>query len=149
MDIKIVALHKHWITADAVKQFVSSNVIERGSEEFPAWFKDLGNMASMFARMSVWYALLYVVVEGFRELNLSHPEVEELLKNEEYLDSLRLFRNATFHYQKNPLTEKAWRFLLAKDSEIWIKHINDAFEKFFFENLPLEQFVNEIKGKDA
>ncbi len=106
-------------------------------------------MASMFARLSVWYALLYVVVEGFRELNLSHPEVDELLKNEECVDCLRLFRNATFHYQNDPLTEKTLKFLEAKDSENWIRALNKALEKFFLQNLPIEQHINEIKDRNA
>jgi hypothetical protein len=149
VDPKLIALHKHWCTADAVKQFVSAEVTKRDSGEFPEWFKEVGNIASMIHRLSVWYSLIYVVVEGFKELNLNHPAVEELLSNEENVDFLRLFRNATFHYQKDPLTEKAQKFLIAKDSEIWINSLNMAFEQFFLENLPIEERVNQIKEQNA
>lgn len=145
MNPEIIALHKHWCTADAVKQFISTDLPEKGSEEYPQWFKNLGNTASMFHRLSVWYALLYVVVEGFRELDLKHPEVDELLKNEECVDCLRLFRNATFHYQKDPLTEKTLKFLEAKDSEKWIRDLNKALNRFFLETLPIKEHVEQIK----
>jgi len=131
MDPEIISLHKRWCTADAVKQFISADVPVKRSEEYPQWFKDLGNKASMFHRLSVWYALLYVVVEGFRELKLIHPEIDNLLKNDECVDCLRLFRNAIFHYQKDPLTEKEFKFLEAKDSEKWIRELNKALENFF------------------
>jgi len=149
MNPEIIALHKHWCTADAVKQFISADVPEKGCEEYPQWFKSLGNMASVFHRLSVWYALLYVVIEGFREMKLTHPEVDELLKNEECVDCLRLFRNATFHYQKDPLTEKTLKFLEAKDSEKWIMDLNKALNRFFLETLPIKEQVEALKGIKA
>lgn len=149
MNPKIISLHKHWCNADAVKQFISSKVPTKGCEEFPEWFNELGNSASMFSRLTVWYALLYVVVEGFQELKLSHPEVDRLLRNNECVDCLRLFRNATFHYQKDPLTEKALKFLEAQDSEIWIRSLNKALEAYFLENLPIKQHIGQLKRSNA
>lgn len=149
MNLKIISLYKHWCIADAVKQFISSKVPDKGYEELPEWFNELGNMASMFSRLSVWYALLYVVVEGFQELNLSHPEVDKLLTNKECVDCLRLFRNATFHYQKDPLSEKALKFLEAQDSEKWIRSLNKALEKYFLENLPIEHHIEQFKRPNA
>jgi hypothetical protein len=40
--------------------------------------------------------------------------VDELLVENEYADSLRLFRNVTFHYQESPLSTKFMTFLEAK-----------------------------------
>ncbi|NTU49840.1 MAG: hypothetical protein HGA87_02935 [Desulfobulbaceae bacterium] len=149
MNPKIISLYKYWCNAGAVKQFISSKVSTEGGEELPEWFNELGNRASIFSRLTVWYALLYVVVEGFQELNLSHIEVDKLLTNKECVDCLRLFRNATFHYQKDPLTEKALKFLEAKDSEIWIKSLNKALEAYFLENLPIMQHIEHLKGSNA
>jgi hypothetical protein len=145
MKPELIALHKHWCTADAVKQFISADIPANGNEEYPEWFISLGNAASKFHRLSVWYSLIYVVVEGFRELKLTHPEVDSLLNNEEYVECLRLFRNATFHYQKDPLTEKALKFLEAKDSEKWIKNLSKALESFFLEVLPINDHIKAIK----
>ena len=139
MSPQLVALHKHWCTADAVKQFVSAELPNIDNFDAEKWIKEIGSMASTLHRMSVWYSLIYVVVEGYKELKCSNEAVDELLGNEEYVDFLRLFRNATFHYQKDPLTEKAQKFLIAKDSEIWIRELNSAFEKLFLDNLPIRE----------
>lgn len=145
MNQELIALHKHWCIADAVKQFISADVTGKGIEEYPEWFMNLGNTFSKFYRLSVWYSLLYVVVEGFRELKLTSPEVDELLKNAEYVDCLRLFRNATFHFQKDPLTEKTLKFLEAKDSEKWIRDLNNALQKYFLETLAIKDGIEDLK----
>jgi len=97
--------------------------------------------------MVVWYSLLYVVVEGYLELKLSDPDIDELLKAESYLGSLRLFRNTSFHYQKDPIPEKAMKFLVTEDSETWIKSLNRALDKFFLEHLPIKEQMEAFKGR--
>lgn len=149
MNPQLVALHKYWCTADAVKQFVSADLPNIDNFDAEDWVKEIGSMASTLHRMSVWYSLIYVVVEGYKELKCSHEAVDELLRNEEYVGFLRLFRNATFHYQKDPLTGRAQKFLMAKDSEIWIRELNKAFEKFFLDNLSIREFLNAVKVKNA
>jgi len=145
MDPKLIALHKHWCTADSVKQFISAELPDIDKLEAEEWIKELGSMASTLHRMSVWYSLIFVVIEGYRELGYGHEQIDALLANEENVDLLRLYRNSTFHYQKDPLTEKARKFLIAKDSEIWIRELNAAFEAFFLENLPIRELIDEAK----
>lgn len=41
-----------------------------------------------FMYQSLWYGALYVVVEGWRELRLSDPEVEFVLSDEAMVDLL-------------------------------------------------------------
>lgn len=146
MNPVLISLHKHWCTADAVKQFVTADLKEFKNGEFPEWFAAIGNTQSKMSRMCVWYALLYVVVEGFKELKLSHPAVDECLKNDEYVNQLRRFRNAIFHYQKNPFSEKLLEFLEAEESENWIRELNKALEKFFLDALPIEEQIEKIKN---
>ena len=43
-----------------------------------------------------WFASLFVVVDGWKNLNIKEPHINEMI--EEHGDSLRLFRNAVFHY---------------------------------------------------
>ena len=145
MNPQLIALHKHWCIADSVKQFVSEELPNIDDFDAEEWVKELAGMQSTLHRMSVWYSLIYVVVEGYKELNCTHEAVDEILNNDECVDFLRLFRNATFHYQKDPLTEKAQKFLMAKDSEIWIRDLNKALEKFFLDNLPIREFLNAVK----
>lgn len=135
MDKKLVALHKHWCNADAIKQFICTPIL-KGSKEaekirLPKSIVQLGEMHSSFIRLQVWYALLYVVIEGYIELKQSNTDVDSLLTNKEMVAALLRFRNAVFHYQKDPINEKLLKFLEAKDSELWIKQLNDAFEAYF------------------
>lgn len=81
--------------------------------------------------MSVWYSLLYVVIESCVELGYHDTEVDAFLSNEDYVSRLRRFRNATFHYQEDPFSSKLLEFLEAENSSGWIRNLSHAFENFF------------------
>jgi hypothetical protein len=49
-------------------------------------------------KMCLWYGMLYVVVEGWKESGLSDPEVDRLLASPN-TELLRRFRNGMFHFQ--------------------------------------------------
>lgn len=152
--IEIIALHKHWCIADAVKVVINAPITSRSEESseikrYGQEFVLLGEKASLFARMSVWYALLYVVVEGYRELKVAFPPLDELLEKPELVNDLRLFRNATFHYQENPLSEKILGFLCQEESEKWIHELNRQLEAFFLTRLPIKEVLKAIEQKDA
>ncbi len=54
----------------------------------------------LIALQSAWYASLYVVVEGWSEVPLSDPAVDDLLAaNPRYTENLKRYRNSVFHYQ--------------------------------------------------
>lgn len=145
---KLIALHKHWCIADAVRQFISAP-IPNGSKQaeqlrLPEGIAQFAEINSRFLRLQLWYALLYVVVEGYKELKQTHLEVDQLLTNEEMVNALRLFRNALFHYQKEPISEKLMKFLETEDSEHWIKQLNHAFKAYFESALPLKEMIEAI-----
>jgi hypothetical protein len=104
-------------------------------EHLPKETLDLAQQASVFAAMSVWYALLYVVIEGYRELECKDENVDRLLSQDEYVQTLRRFRNAIFHYQEDPLPKKLFEFLMTEDSEKWISGVNRALKSFLERNL--------------
>jgi len=95
--------------------------------------------------IEVYYALLYVVVEGYRAMEYKAQAIDDLLQKEEYVEQLRRFRNAIFHFQKTPITEKFLNFLEAKDSEHWIKELHAEFEKYFHANLPIGNILAALK----
>jgi hypothetical protein len=84
--------------------------------------------ADLKTYLSFWLSALYVVAEGFLELGLSDPDLDQLVKL--YIDSLRLYRNATFHFQK-----KADKHLQFHDGQAvrlnWAEDMHTAFESFF------------------
>lgn len=73
-----------------------------------------------------WFASLFVVAEGWRELKLSDPTVDHLI--DEHWDSLRKFRNAVFHFQKEDLKFKQF-FELEKFN--WAGELHAVFRVFF------------------
>jgi hypothetical protein len=140
---ELVALHKHWCTADAVKLSVAAPVHD-GLPNWPEELLALATLHSQFLRLSVWYALLYVVVEGYRELKANDPAVNQLLANEAMADTLRRFRNAVFHFQEDPVGPKLMEFLQAQDSERWAHQLHAAFKAFFEAALPLEEIAQSL-----
>jgi len=61
------------------------------------------------ASVSAWYASLWVVVEGWKELELDDSSIDKLLNAApEYVDLLRRYRNGVFHYQSKLSNLAAW-----------------------------------------
>ncbi|WP_199265729.1 hypothetical protein [Alcaligenes faecalis] len=148
--MKLAALHRHWIIADAVRVVLQKKLMTPEQEEsaikrFGLDFLAFGEHASMVCRMQVWYSLLYVVVEGYRELGENYEPLEEVLAKAEYVDLLRRFRNATFHFQADPLNDKLIDFLGKKDSEIWIRDLNRQLEAFLTQALPTKEAIEQME----
>jgi hypothetical protein len=135
----LVALHKHWLVADAAKEVATVNI--GGDHELPEQLADLTERLSSFSRLSVFYGLIYVVIEGYKEMKYRDDDIDALLGNEELVETLRLFRNSTFHYQKQPIPEKARKFIESEGSETWIKEVHLAFKRFFERNLPIHEML--------
>lgn len=148
--VKLAALHRHWIVADAVRVVLEQKTLSPAQEvdqikKFGLEYVAFGEHASMVCRMQVWYSLLYVVIEGYRELGVNYKPLDEVLAKAEYVDLLRRFRNATFHYQADPLTDKLIDFLDKKDSEGWIKDLNKTLIAFFMQALPIKETIEKLE----
>ena len=142
--IKLAALYKHWCTADSVKQFITAAVPVGSTTQIPGALLQAGQAHSCFMRLSVWYALLYVVIEGYNELKLNDPDIDELLTRSEYVDALRRFRNATFHYQADPVSDKLMTFLELADATDWARCLSKAFGLFFERELHVEEMLLKV-----
>jgi hypothetical protein len=139
-DIQIATLHRHWCVADAVRYHLrQSDKARMPSADKTGLPADLGLHISTFYVLSVWYSLLYVVVEGFQSLQLHDESVDQLLSQEPYISALRRFRNGTFHCQEETIPKKLLEFVAAPESERWIKKLNAALNSFFIRalNIPL------------
>ena len=81
------------------------------------------------------YSGIYLVVEGWRDLGLKDPDIEKLIQSP-FVEKLRRFRNATFHYQREVLSMKHLEFFGTEEerTEIWLNELYRAFERFFKEN---------------
>jgi len=91
------------------------------------------------------YSGIYLVIEGWKDLGLRDPEIDKLLDCP-LVDRLRLFRNATFHYQKETLSWKHFQFFGTEEeqTEKWLNGLYSAFERFFGDNtLPIPETLKE------
>lgn len=143
--VDLAALFKHWCIADSVKQFITAEVAIPENAELPEAFVQAAQLHSSFMRLSVWYSLLRVVVEGYQELKLSDPAVDEYLQKAEYTEALRRFRNAIFHYQPDPFSEKLMAFLQLQDATDWARGLNLALEACLQRLLPIEETIERVK----
>ena len=145
--LAIAGLHRHWIYADAIKDKIdrSHNAPVISETNLPPALEAAASMFSTFSALSVWYALLYVVVEGYQELDIKHQKMDELLSENEKVSALRLFRNAIFHVQSKPINEKLLGFLEATDSEYWINELNTAMKDFFETELDIKKMLTDYR----
>lgn len=143
MNIKqLVALHTHWCIADAIRFSINR---EKPLEDI--YSKDIMAIAdfhSRFMQIEVWYSLLYVVIEGYKALGIKCDFIDALLENEEMVSMLRRFRNATFHFQEDPISEKLLAFLEVPESEYWIQDLNAAFQGYFERELNISEVMSAI-----
>jgi hypothetical protein len=87
---------------------------------------------------------MYVVVEGYGELGYHDAGVDGLLAQSDYLDSLRRFRNAVFHFQGEPISPKLTAFLDSVGSEQWTQDLYRALKAFFEAQLPIKEFIDRL-----
>jgi hypothetical protein len=150
----VTSLYVHWCTADTIKQFIRAPLprASKGDMEskMPANLLAAIEQFSTFRRLQVWYALLYVVVEGYQELKDNDADVDALLSDEEMVDAMRRFRNAIFHPQENPLSDKLLGFLARPESEDWPRKLNAAFKRYFEKRIDVQGYVeNWIQAAKA
>ncbi|MBN2565834.1 MAG: hypothetical protein JXB46_08990 [Candidatus Eisenbacteria bacterium] len=88
---------------------------------------------------AAWYATLWVVVEGWREVPLADPGVEEVLDSApRYQEQLRRFRNGVFHFQPKLLNPRLTDFS-GRGPFLWTYLLHSEFCRFYwllFDNLP-------------
>jgi hypothetical protein len=149
ISVSLMALHGHWLTADAIEHRVHFDVEQKGiGPHLPDDIEALGQQHSKIMTLTVFYGLIYVVVEGYRELQLKDEAIDALLANGDFVEHLRRFRNAVFHFQKVPLDERLVKFLTLPDSEIWIRKLFKAFDRFLTRELPIQENMERIiKGE--
>lgn len=141
----MISLHKHWLVADSIKERVEKKIDVPKGERLPTDLAKAAQLFSDFSALSVFYSLIYVVIEGYKELNFQDHKIDELLANEDNVSKLRRFRNGIFHFQQDPVPAKVSDFLLTKDSEDWIKQLHLSFNAWFVRELALEDVMEQAR----
>jgi hypothetical protein len=123
---RVMALHKYFLNADFMRDVFIRRV---NREQTPAEVDFATSMDDTIA-LSLWYATVYVVVEGWRDARLTDSEVDELL-GDDRVEELRRFRNQIFHYQPEYDNPKLLEFLGTGDADVqeainWIRRTHTA-----------------------
>jgi hypothetical protein len=86
-----------------------------------------------FLYMSYWYAGLYVVIEGWKELHLSDAVIDEVLQSSN-VALLKRYRNGVFHFQSDYDDKRFEEFMTqGVDTVTWVRRLNDQFGRFFLQ----------------
>jgi hypothetical protein len=85
--------------------------------------------------LSYWYASLYVVIEGWRELKLEDQDISRLLASP-YVETLRRYRNGAFHFQRTLTDPRFADFHVVGGVEItmWMAELRTHLSRFLLEN---------------
>jgi hypothetical protein len=143
--LPLASLHKHFLAADAVKQLLFTKIpVDSSKNKLSPELQEVAQQFSCMLRLQVFYALIYVVVEGYKELDCKDTGVDQLLENVEFVESMRRFRNANFHFQEDPFSPKLVNFLHAEGSEDWVRALYLALDKFFTEKLKLNEVIESL-----
>lgn len=150
--IKTATLYRYFLYAVVMRD----NLKKEDIESFLKSLEDDASSVLLFfsspigVYLTSYYSSIYLIIEGWRDLKLSDAKIDELISSP-YTDRLRLFRNATFHYQKEPISPKLLQFFGPKedDTEKWINELYTEFGNYFKRNsfmIP-DELLEQIKGK--
>jgi hypothetical protein len=88
-----------------------------------------------FLYMSYWYGGLFVVIEGWKALQLSDSMIDGLLASPN-VELLRRYRNAVFHFQQDYIDQRFLEFMTQGiDQAAWVRALNEQFGRYFLELL--------------
>lgn len=94
--------------------------------------REAGDWLEFTTYLDYWLSSLFVVVEGFEDLRLRDPVLEPMIAA--HRDSLKLYRNATLHFQRKP--DKHLQFHHGETSRLnWAEDLHEAFSAYFERHL--------------
>jgi hypothetical protein len=125
MPPEILTLHRYFIWADRMWTHFDE-VLDSGADALEG-----AGFIESFLYMSYWYAGLYVVIEGWKELRLSDAAIDEILQSSN-VELLRRYRNGVFHFQCNYNDKRFEEFMARGDDAVtWVRRLNEQFGRFF------------------
>ncbi|MDO8526476.1 MAG: hypothetical protein Q7T03_02175 [Deltaproteobacteria bacterium] len=122
----ILTLHRYFIWANRMRTHFDDCLKEKNESKEKNGFERI-----MY--MSLWYAGLYVVCEGWAKLNLTDKSIDDLLKSKN-LKLLKIYRHGVYHFQKEYYGKCFDRLISEGDDVVrWVRSLNQAFGKYFLE----------------
>ena len=140
---QLAALHKYFLNADFLRDVFMRRIKRVQSPAERSFVESLDDGIAM----SLWYATLYVVIEGWRKIKIADPDLDVLL-DDDRVDDLRRFRNQMFHYQREYDNPKLLEFLGTDDGDAqsateWIRRTHFSLER------AIKQAMNDLIDRRA
>lgn len=126
----ITSLYIHWCTAE---KFVGLPLAKKSREDLDGraakTLLAVLEAHSTFTRLQVWYALLYVVVEGYQELGDQDGEIDELWADAEMVEAMRRSERRVPSAKESAFRQAAripyerWKRSLASQTQCRVREI--------------------------
>lgn len=124
---EVHTLHRYFIWSDRMREHYKQTL--RAGK----FIVNSENGISTILYMSYWYASLYVVIEGWKELKLIDPAIDRLIKNK-FVNLLKRYRHGVFHFQKEYFDQRLMDFIKqGKSSAVWAKELHNEFSRYFLD----------------
>jgi hypothetical protein len=126
-DPDVFTLHRDFIWANRMRTEFDT-VLGRSDEMEPARFLIESQMY-----MSLWYGMLYVVVEGWKDLSLEDTAIDALLDSQN-ISLLKRYRYGVFHFQRRYFDQRFLDLIDSGENVVeWIRNLNNELDRFFLE----------------
>ncbi len=131
-DNPVNILHRYFIWANKMRTHFDETLEKHSNQQNNEHQFGIESMIYM----SLWYGLLYVVIEGWKSLKLGDATIDELLRSPN-TDLLKCYRNASFHYPKKRKyhDERFENFFKESTTVEWVRKLNSEFGRYFFNTL--------------
>jgi hypothetical protein len=109
----------------------------------------IGQFWSTVLRLQVFYALMYVVVEGYLELEVRTRRLIHCLRSP---ISSRPSGDSAMPlsiFKRFPFQQSSWNFLDAEGSEKWTYDLSAALKSFFEKQLPIKEYLASLPKRDT
>lgn len=121
------SLSRYYGWCDLMKMHFTQVAAQLNSES-----RDIG-LTKLLAQayMCYWYGGLYVVIEGYRNLKLADPAIDDLLGSHN-ARLLKCFRHGVFHYQRKYFDKRFMNFITQGENVVpWVASLHRVFDRLF------------------
>lgn len=126
VQLSIYALHRYFIWASRMRD----HLLDFGPAPVQPESRRLWLLRT-FSYCALWLSLLYVVAEGWEELELEDEGIATMLTSPNR-ELLRRFRNGAFHFQANYFDARFTEFLEGEEDPLaWATALHQAFGTWF------------------
>src|SRR3990167_9866665 len=130
---EIITLHRYFIWADRMKVHFDTVLKNLSSRPKDGNFLTKKEGIETFMYMSLWYGMLYVLIEGWFKLDLHDEKIDFLLQSEN-VKLLKTYRHGVFHFHKEYYDQKFLKLMGdGQDIANWSRDLRDEFSRWFID----------------